>query len=386
MSAPHGVLFLTHVGDPGGAEFKMLDLCRSVADDAEILLFQHGSLESILTRRSLRYSVCPLPRAAREMRREGGLMSLFRAIPGVLTVIGSLARKARGFRIVVCVSQKSFVLAALAKCLMRRPIVWFMNDIVSREHFSAISIRCITFLSRYLADYVVLNSEASRAAWLRAGGRARRVSVIYPVMMEDEVAAESDNPDRLGFYQRMYRNTGRPLIGMFGRISRWKGQDVFMRAIALLPQVDAVIAGAAHFGEQQVERNLRSLARELGIEERLHFAGHVNDPLQLMRCCDVVAHCSTAPEPFGQVILQAMLVGTPVVASDAGGAREIVIQDETGQLTPMNDPRALAEAIQRYLDNPYWSRCVAAKARHRAKKSFSAAGMAERFTAILGTL
>src|SRR3569833_1108999 len=360
MTRPHGVLFLTHVGDPGGAEFKMLDLYQTVAGNAEILLFQHGSLESTLARRSIPYSVCLLPRATHEVRREGGVIGMIKAVPGVLGVIGSLARKARRFRIIVCMSQKSFVLAALAKVLMRRPIVWFMNDIVSREHFSALSIRCITFLSRHLADHIVLNSNASWEAWLSAGGRASRVSIIYPVMLEDEAAANQNEPERVHWYRQTYRPAGRPLIGMFGRISRWKGQDVFVRAIARLPQVDGLIAGAAHFGEEQVEQNLRALAADLGIEQRLHFAGHVSDPLQLMRCCDVIAHCSTAPEPFGQVILQAMLVGTPVIASDAGGAREIVIQGETGQLTPMRAPQALAHAIQRYLDAPQWSRNVAA--------------------------
>jgi glycosyltransferase involved in cell wall biosynthesis len=173
---------------------------------------------------------------------------------------------------------------------------------------------------------------------------------------------------------------------MFGRISPWKGQEVFLRALAELPQVNAVIAGGAHFSAQELENRLRAQATELGVQARVTFAGHVQDVIGLMGSCDVVVHCSTSPEPFGQVILQAMLVGTPVVASDGGGAREIVVHNETGQLTPMRDARALAAAIRRYLDHPEWSKQLAAKAQERAYQSFSARVMASRFAEILNTL
>jgi glycosyltransferase involved in cell wall biosynthesis len=176
------------------------------------------------------------------------------------------------------------------------------------------------------------------------------------------------------------------LIGMFGRISRWKGQEVFLRALAKVPGVNAVIAGGPHFGEEEYETCLKALARELGVEARVVFAGHIDNVIAVMAGCDVVAHCSTSPEPFGQVILQSMLVGTPVIATDGGGAREIVIHDETGQLTPMKDDHALAIAIGRCLEDPRWSRQLASQARERAHRKFSADVMANRFIRILETL
>jgi glycosyltransferase involved in cell wall biosynthesis len=125
---------------------------------------------------------------------------------------------------------------------------------------------------------------------------------------------------------------------------------------------------------------------ELGVTGRVVFAGHIDNAIALMASCDVVAHCSTSPEPFGQVILQSMLVGTPVIATDGGGAREIVIHDETGQLTPMKDHHALVIAIRRCLADPQWSQRLASQAKERARRKFSAAVMANRFTKILETL
>jgi glycosyltransferase involved in cell wall biosynthesis len=386
MAKGNGLLFLTHVGDPGGAEFKMLDLCNTVRDSAEVMLFQHGSLERILRERGIRYCVCPMSRAASGVRRESGLLGMLKAIPGTLLLLGKLCRKARQFEAVVCMSQKSFVLASLGKIFIRRPILWFMNDILSRDHFSAMAIRVIVWLSRYSADHIVLNSKASLEYWLASGGRKTRLSVIYPVTLDDEKAALAPDTMQVNFCRRKYSPDGKPLIGMFGRISRWKGQEVFLRAMAEIPDVNAVIAGGAHFGEAEYGKQLRALARDLCVEGRVVFAGHVDYPLALMASCDVVAHCSTSPEPFGQVILQSMLVGTPVIATDAGGAREIVIHDETGQLTPMKDHHALAVAIRRCLADPQWSRQLARQARERAQRNFSATVMANRFTRILQTL
>lgn len=380
------VLFLTHVGDPGGAELKMLDLCRVMRGRAEVMLFQHGSLEDILRRDQLPVSVRPMPSTARDVRKEGGMGSILRAVPGVLSMIQAVARKGRQFDVVVCFSQKSFVLAALAKPFMRRPILWFMNDILSPEHFSRTLIRLLVVLSRYGADHVAVNSEASLRAWREAGGRAHAVSVIYPGIQDEQVASQLRDSLRIAHYKRQYSPDAKPLIGMFGRIGRWKGQDVFLRAIARLPDVRAVIVGGALFDEQAYERKIRDLAVELGLEGRVKFVGHVSDVMTLMAACDVVAHCSTAPEPFGLVIAEAMLAGTPVIASDAGGAREIVTSEDTGQLTPLNDHEALAAAIERYLANPQWARQIAQKATTRARDKFSGAAMTAGFFAALGAL
>jgi glycosyltransferase involved in cell wall biosynthesis len=380
------VLFLTHVGDPGGAELKMLDLARAVRERAEVMLLQHGSLEASLRDQQIPFCVCPMPAAASAVRREGGFMSVLKAIPATLSMIRSVVRKGRQFDAVVCVSQKSFVLAALAKPFMRRPILWFMNDILSPEHFSRAMIRVLMTLSRRGADHIVLNSQASLDEWVRAGGRADRISIIYPGTREDRVGSQLADLGRIAFYREKFSPQRQPLVGVFGRISRWKGQDVFLEAIALVPGIQAVIVGGAHFSEQAHEQRLKELARELGVDRRVTFTGHVDDVMKVMAACDVVVHCSTAPEPFGQVIVQAMLAGVPVIASDAGGAREIVTQDETGQLTPLKDHEALAAAVRRYLADPQWSRGIAHRARTRAEQEFSGAAMARRFLDVLGSI
>jgi glycosyltransferase involved in cell wall biosynthesis len=81
-----------------------------------------------------------------------------------------------------------------------------------------------------------------------------------------------------------------------------------------------------------------------------------------------------------------MFAGTPVIATDAGGAREIVTNGVNGQLTPMRDVDALVAAIRRCLDDPKWARELAERARVQAQQKFSVRAMTSRFTAILAAL
>jgi len=380
------ILYVTHAGDPGGAEFKMLDLCQTLPQPCAVLLFQHGGMEGLLMQAGIPHTVHPMTAATRGVRRSGGLAGVLRAIPGTISMARAVTRQARDFDVVVCFSQKSFVVAALARPFMRRPVCWFMNDILSREHFNPWLVRLLMALSRRTADYVVLNSQASLDAWLAAGGRRSRVGIVHPMTREDVVLAQAQDAEKVAFYRQAFSPSGRSLIGMFGRISPWKGQDVFLRAIAQLPDVNAVIAGGALFGEEAHEQKMKALARELGIEQRVAFAGHVDEVPALMAACDVVAHCSTSPEPFGRVIVESMFAGTPIIASDAGGAREIVTDGVTGQLTPMRDVDALAAAIRRCLADPRWARALAERARAQARQRFSVSATVSRFTEILAGL
>jgi glycosyltransferase involved in cell wall biosynthesis len=364
-------LFMTHAGDPGGAEFKMLALCKALAPAAHVLLLQNGRLERLLGAQGTPCVVAPLDASTGAVRRDGGVSGLVRAAPGSLRLVKRIAREARPHDVVVCFSQKAFVLASLAKPFMRRPIVWFMNDILSRDHFSALSIKLLITLSRYSADRVAVVSKESLREWLRAGGRPNGISVVHSGIDLEEVRRQMADPERIATYRHEYAPDGVPLIGMFGRVSSWKGQDIFLRAMARIPGARGVIAGGALFDEQDYDRELRVLAQELGVADRVVFAGHVEDPMTLMAACDVVAHCSTAPEPSGRVIVEAMFAGTPVIGSDAGGVREFILEGETGLLTPMKDVGALVAAIRRYLEEPVWAKQVASHARQRAHENYS---------------
>lgn len=181
------------------------------------------------------------------------------------------------------------------------------------------------------------------------------------------------------------------LIGVFGRLQRWKGQDLFVEAAAEVararPHTKFAVVGGSVFGlEPEFLEGLRHRAEMLGLRDRLVFTGFRSDVPRLMAACDVVCHTSRIPEPFGLVIVEAMALGRAVIATEGGGPSEIVASDEYGMLVPPGDPRALARAMLALVDDPDLRRALGENARERARREFSIDVMASRLIEYLDDL
>ncbi len=160
-----------------------------------------------------------------------------------------------------------------------------------------------------------------------------------------------------------------PLIGMVGRLQRWKGMHVFIAAMARVrasrPDAHAVIVGAPHETEPRYAEELRAQVVALSLEGVVSFGGFQSNIPEWMQAMDIVVHASES-EPFGIVVVEAMALGKPVVAGDAGGPVEIIADGENGLLVRYGDDESLANAILRYLDDRAFAARLGAAARIRA--------------------
>ncbi|MHB1861826.1 MAG: glycosyltransferase family 4 protein [Gemmatimonadaceae bacterium] len=142
-------------------------------------------------------------------------------------------------------------------------------------------------------------------------------------------------------------------VGLVATLGRFKGHDVFLRAISRLPlelPLRAYVVGGSLYETRGSEFSLdalRQMSRELGIEERMGFTGFVSEPATAMRALDVIVHATTVPEPFGLVIAEGMACGRAVIASAAGGAAEIVDAEVDALTHAPGDAGGLAAAIER---------------------------------------
>jgi glycosyltransferase involved in cell wall biosynthesis len=147
-------------------------------------------------------------------------------------------------------------------------------------------------------------------------------------------------------------------VGLLATMARWKGHETFLKSLALLPERTAVrgyvIGGPVYQtdGSQFAPGELRALAARLGVEDRVGFTGFVEDAASAMRALDVVVHASTEPEPFGLVIAEGMACGRAVVASNAGGASELLREGEDALAHAPGDAATLARSIERLACDP----------------------------------
>ena len=188
----------------------------------------------------------------------------------------------------------------------------------------------------------------------------------------------------------------RPTVGMVGVLVPWKGFDVFVDAAARLahraPRAVFFIVGDEIYdtrGHRGYRRHLEEKVRGLGLEGRVFFTGFRRDVPAIMNSLDVVVHASVRPEPFGRVILEAMACGRPVIATDAGGAPEVLGRDgSAGILVPPGDARAMAEAVLELLRAPARRARMGQAGRERAVGGFSsdahARGVQQVYEEVLG--
>lgn len=364
------VLFVDHTGQIAGAELVLLDLVRPWKG-ASAFLFENGPLHKALADKQLNVIVSRWGHGLSRFRRES---SVLRAVPlaGRLgAIVVEIARAARSHDVVYANSQKAFVLSAIAAMFVSRPLIWHLHDIISSDHFATIQRRLQIVLANRCATKVIVPSRAAAAAFLAAGGREDLVEVVANGL---DVEPETSTPSALR------RELGLPeglVVGVFSRLAEWKGQHVLVKALARLPGVSCIVVGDALFGEQAYAVSLGKLVEELGLADRVRFLGQRSDVPTLMRAVDVMVHPSIDPEPFGRTLVEAMLAGVPVIATDAGAASDILEAGRAGTLVPPNDPDVLAVAIEHVLGKPDGLTDQLDYASRRARSEYSSTRMLE---------
>jgi glycosyltransferase involved in cell wall biosynthesis len=295
------------------------------------------------------------------------------AIPGVLLAICRLIGLALKSEVVYANTQKAFVIGALAGWVAGRPVIWHLHDILCEEHFSRASTGLVIWLSNRIATRVIANSRATAAAYIAAGGDESRVEVIWNGI--DAEPFKRVDLQEIEKFKASLEIGNAPLIGVFGRLAPWKGQHILIEAMQHLPGVHAIVVGEGLYGEAEYARRLRREAKERGVAERVHFLGFSNQVPVLMRSVDVIVHTSTAPEPFGRVIVEGMMAERPVIATSGGGPEEILEAGVSGIIVRPNDPEALAGAVSQLLGPSPSKDLLVARGHARAIERFSLAGM-----------
>jgi glycosyltransferase involved in cell wall biosynthesis len=375
-AAPLSVLFFTPTLGAGGAERQLLRLVQSFdrrAVDAVVCVARAGGSYERWLPRDVPLHVC-----THDVR--GSLLSVARSL-------GPLRRRLREHAPAVAVSLLEHASLALRGSLLGlkpRPklVLGIQNNFSVGMAAAPLHVRHLLrplYLQAYAgADHVVaLSRGVADDLERQIPGVAARTSVVYNAGMDPELEQRAAEP--LG-----EPRSGAPLIVACGRLVEQKDFATLLRALPLLEACPAPELWL--LGEGPLELELRAQARALGVAERVRFLGFRDNPFPYMAAADVLA-LSSRWEGFGNVIVEALACGTPVVATDCPyGPSEILEQGQHGRLAPVGDAAALARALDETLrEGKSPARQASWRARARLfDAAASARGYAEVFQRVVG--
>ncbi|QDO87416.1 glycosyltransferase family 4 protein [Ornithinimicrobium ciconiae] len=316
MADPTMITFVSHTNEPGGGELALRRYLDATQVPVRLVTLEGGGVW------------------------EGARFE-------VVTTSGlpDLRQELRASSLIIANSMRAAFLVALLAPRRAHLVYWVRDGLID----SAMSRVALTLtkqvtarrMSRYLA-----NSEWTKRTVLEAlGVRPNQVDVVQSMCG----VAQAD----LRHLPREVPQSDAPLRLLYlGRLSPWKAPDVAVHALAALGElgVDAslTVAGSSLFGEEEYAKALATL---VATEPNASLVGHVNDVRKLLDSHDVLVHCSTVPEPFGQVVVQGLAAGLPVVATAAGGPCEILRSPPIDLLYQPGNADSLASMVVKVVRN-----------------------------------
>jgi glycosyltransferase involved in cell wall biosynthesis len=330
---------------------------RNAGARVEVVVPSPGRLTDVLTSGQCDWSAESFPVLRKALLRPTSL-AVWAA--GVVPVVGRLRRMLRQRRpdilYVNTVTVPHWIIAGRLEAI---PVVCHVHELES-ELPNLLARGLLAPL--LLATGVLVNSDATRRFLIgKVSSVARRCSVLYngfhfPTLGPAPFVKETS------------------AIAIVGRLSPRKGQDVALRALSILvsqgTNARLEIVGDAYEGYAWFEQHLRNLATKPELSGRVRFMGFRKDPADTYKAADLVLVPSRL-EPFGNVAVEALGAGRPVVASNVGGLPEIVDHGVTGILVTPDDPVALAAAISGMLANPLAARQMGARGAQVVRRKFA---------------
>lgn len=381
------VLYLSASAALGGAELVLLDLLATLRRERPdwrlgLLLGASGPLADEARRLGVACEVRPWPDSLASLG-DAGLggradrlalaARLVRSSPSAAAALAAWRRSIHRERPdwVHANGMKALFLSSWATP-RRTPLLWHLHDYLGSRPLMSRLLRVSA--RRPIQGVAVSDSIAGDAA--RVVGANLAVRTIHNAVDLKRFHPGTTDPRFLDQAAGLPDpEPGTLRVGLLATFARWKGQDVFLDAVARLPADRPcrfyIVGGPIYQtnGSQWSLAELRSRALALGLGDRLGFTGF-QDPARALRALDLVVHASTRPEPFGRVIVEAMATARPLVAIRGGGSAELFEDGVEALGIPPGDPDAMAAAIDRLILDPALRQRLAQAGRRAAEARF----------------
>jgi glycosyltransferase involved in cell wall biosynthesis len=282
--------------------------------------------------------------------------SILRDLSALRFVLGLI--DAEGIELLHTDGPRNTIYAGLAARLRGLPLVWHVRA-MDGDPYDRLLCR--------LATRVVLVADALRDRFAGICGADKLVTIHNGVDLDLFSDASGE-----AWPEPFVIPPGRLVIASAGRIEPLKGQETLITACGVLKNagVDFHLLLVGETVDSTYERFCRKKALEIGMADRITFAGHRDDMALLLKSIDIFVLPSVIREAFPRAVIEAMACGKPVIVTAGGGAPESVEEGRSGYIVPPSDPIILAERLSRLAGDPAMRKIMGAASRHRAEARF----------------
>ena len=362
--SPKTVLFVDHAQFVGGAENSLYLLMTHLDMDQwqPHLITANGALANKTQQANIPTHIIDFPRLRRSPSIAQNWYTTAREIAKIAKNVNAKALHANTIR--------ATLYTTLAAKITKIPSIWHMRDFWLSENkpryvwLDKLGKKMITFGS----SVVIANSKAT-AMHLPTSEKIQQVHNGIDLSKFTPNSSIQNLRSKFQIPQNAY------VIGMVGRLRPWKGQVYFLKMASQIleshPNVHfLVVGGANHSVDDPYPLQLKTLAQELGIKDKVVFTGQINNIPNALATMNIFIHPGE-PEPFGLVNIEAMAMEKPVVAFNHGALPEIVEDGKTGKLVTPYDIDALATSVTQLIDDPQAQRFMGKNGRKRVEKQFT---------------
>jgi L-malate glycosyltransferase len=349
------ILFVNHTGAASGAEFALMRLISAVRCRHHVAVAcpSTGPLVDMLEDAAVQHVPVPAFEASMRLDPVQTPVNMGRLVAGG----AALGRAARRFEadLLHANTPRAGLIGALANRRGGPPLV-----VRAHEHLPLSAVgRGVRFVLRRSANAILTVSRETERRFNHGLGRPVAVHVYNSF---DRGRFDPDRVDGAGVREELGIGSDATLLGQIGQITPWKGQDTSIRALAQLRRVGvdahlllvgevAFSGSAVRYDNQAYLDGLHRLVGELGLEEQVHFLGQRRDVPGILRELDL-SLLPSWDEPFANVMLESMAMGTPLLVSGEGGGPELVEDGVSGRVLPPKRPELWASAARELLEEP----------------------------------
>lgn len=305
-------------------------------------------------------------------RKNFNLFGLFKYLNEFIKSIIFIRKIIKKYSIDIVYTNTSVVFpGAVAARIMRKKNIWHVREIIN----SKFERKIVSTIINVFSDIIIANSRATA----HEISNSDKVRVIYN-------AIESSSK----FVDFKENKNDKFVIGMAGRINRWKGQKLFIDmaeyVIKKNENVEFLIAGSAYMGEELLEEELKKYILEKGLDSKVKLLGQVDNMDIFYDKIDIFVLPSIKPEPFGLVVIEAMDRAIPTIATNHGGPVEIIDNNVNGFLVDYKDCKEMSEIVLKLLKDSKLRKNIALSGRKKRFKIFTIENYVNNISEILTTM